>query len=542
VVIRVSTLYSSTASATARYYTRYLTDAPEEVPGHWSGRQADLLSLSGAVSKDQLERMLSGHDPLTDVVLGMPLVDRALADGKVIRAVAGFDATVSAPKSVSVLWGLTGDAGFAEAHDVAVRAVVEHLERYGSTTRIRSNGGRLHPDSNGLMVAAFRQTTSRADDPQLHTHLVISAKVQTEDGRWLALDARMLKRYQRTLGGIYQSVLRAELTDRFGVTFGEIVKGQAEMSGVPAELLELFSKRAAQVDAAVTAKVAEFFAREGRDPTPWERAALTREAAADTRHRKTHRPVSELRSGWIDALAIIGITPEALIADVREAGNPAAPIAEVVDDVVGVLSAAGSAWHRDDVIRVICDLQRPVPGIGGCEWAEVIERAADRVIEQCLDLDPSRRGGRVRGSDGRSEWIEPVAAHITSEAILVQEEAILTWAIDASCSDPQPSTTIGGAGLDVLQHDAAAAVAGTDRLVVVVGPAGTGKTTMLRAAVDDLRLHGQNVFGVSTTAKAARTLQHETGCGQTRSPSSFANGDYPEDHPNPNGNSRRAPP
>ena len=73
---------------------------------------------------------------------------------------AGFDATVSAPKSLSVWWALTGDPGLAECHDVAVSAVVDYLERFGSTTRIRSNGGRLHPDSQGLIVAAFRQTTS----------------------------------------------------------------------------------------------------------------------------------------------------------------------------------------------------------------------------------------------------------------------------------------------------------------------------------------------------------------------------------------------
>jgi conjugative relaxase-like TrwC/TraI family protein len=178
VVIRVTTLYASTASATARYYTRYLTDAPGEVPGQWAGQQADLLGLSGTVSTDQLKRLLSGRDPVSDVVLGLALKDPTLANGKTIGAVAGFDATVSAPKSVSVLWGLTGDAGVAGAHDVAVQAVLSHLERYGSTTRVRSNSGRLHPESQGLMVAGFRQTTSRADDPQLHTHLVISAKVQ----------------------------------------------------------------------------------------------------------------------------------------------------------------------------------------------------------------------------------------------------------------------------------------------------------------------------------------------------------------------------
>ncbi len=99
---------------------------------------------------------------------------------------AGFDATFSAPKSLSVWWGLTGDPGLLEAHDLAVRAVLEHLERYGATTRVRVNGNRQHPDTRGLTMAAFRQATSREDDPQLHTHVVVSAKVQTAEGwRWM---------------------------------------------------------------------------------------------------------------------------------------------------------------------------------------------------------------------------------------------------------------------------------------------------------------------------------------------------------------------
>ena len=94
--------------------------------------------------------------------------------------------------------------------------------------------------------------------PQIHTHAVISAKVQTADGRWLALDARYLKRHQRMLGGLYQSVLRAELTHRFGVDWRPIVNGQAEIAGVPDELLAVFSKRTVDIDQALADKLADF--------------------------------------------------------------------------------------------------------------------------------------------------------------------------------------------------------------------------------------------------------------------------------------------
>ena len=255
----------------------------------------------------------------------------------------------------------------------------------------------------------------------------------------------MLKGHRRALGRLFQSVLRAEITSRYGFGFGlgEILKGQAEIAGVPSELLGLFSKRTVQVEDALAAKLAEFYERGGRDPTDWEKAALTREAAAGTRIHKSSRQVDELRPGWLEDAAAIGITPENLLLAVQEAGRVIEPIARVtVNDIVEVLSAAGLAWHREDVIRALCDLQRPVPGVDGERWAPIIERAADRFIDQCVDLDPGRGvSGRVRGSDGNSEWIEPVAAHITSEAILAQEEAILTWALDAQDSLPNPSTT-----------------------------------------------------------------------------------------------------
>ena len=320
-MLRVRTLYAASAGVTAAYYTQYLTESPDDVPGVWTGNQATALGLTGTVSTDGLEAVLSGRDPKTGSPLGRPLVDRVLADGRVVRAVAGFDATFSAPKSLSVLAALTGDPRYAEAHDVAVAAVTAYLERFGATTRVRADGGRLHLDTNGLTMAAFRQATSRLDDPQLHTHLVISGKVQTADGRWLALDARFLKQHQRALGGLYQSVLRAKVADKLGLRFGPVVNGQAEIAGVPDELLEVFSKRAAQINTVMTAKVAEFYAREGRDPSPFERAAMEREVAADTRGRKTGVDHTTLHQRWLAEAAAVGITPKTLVAMVRDAAR-----------------------------------------------------------------------------------------------------------------------------------------------------------------------------------------------------------------------------
>ena len=100
------------------------------------------------------------------------------------------------------------------------------------------------------------------------------------------------------LGGLYQSVLRSELTHRFGVEWGPIVKGQAEIAGVPKDLLAVFSKRAAAIDDAMAVKLDEFRHREGRDPSPKERAALEREASADTRGGKSGLGVADLATRW----------------------------------------------------------------------------------------------------------------------------------------------------------------------------------------------------------------------------------------------------
>ena len=512
-MLRVTTLYAESAAATAAYYAHYLTMDPGEAPGVWCGSQADGLGLAGTVTTGDLELLLSGRDPMSGTRLGSELVDRYGKYGKVIRAVSGYDATFSAPKSLSVWWALTGDPRLLEAHDAAVTAALGHLERFGSTTRRRQDGQLLFPDTGGLTMATFRQTTSRADDPQLHTHVVVSTKVQTADGRWYALDGRYVKQHQRMLGGLYQSVLRAELTSRFGVGWRPVVNGQAEIAGIPPELLDVFSKRTNQIDTALHAKVDEFRQREGRLPSRFERAAMEREAAKDTRRGKSGNGVAELATRWRAEAGAVGWTADLVLEAINDAGREAAmrPVDGLtIGELVDAVSTKHSSWCRADVVRALCDVLPTVSHISGRRCHDLIETTADQVVSGCIDLDPPGASLR-RTSDGRSVWIEPTAPRYTSEAVLTQEESIITWAMAAQATEPSPSTTMPRHGLDDWQGDAAASVAGHDGLVLVVGPAGAGKTRMLAAAVVDLSGHGRAVFGLAPTAKAARVLEADTG-------------------------------
>ena len=206
----------------------------------------------------------------------------------------------------------------------------------------------------------------------------------------------------------------------------------------------------------------------------------------------------------------------------------ASPVA--VADVLELLAERSSTWNRLDVLRAISDLATPQPGHDATTWAAALDQAVDTVLDACIDLDPAAPNSPRRSSDGRALHVEPVARQATSEHVLAQEERIITWALDAQAGKPEPSTTVTDHALDDGQHDAASAVAGHDRLVLVVGPAGAGKTRMLQAAVTDLHAQTRPVIGFAPTAKAARVLETETGMPAD----TVAKLLYELDHPDPN--------
>ena len=230
----------------------------------------------------------------------------------------------------------------------------------------------------------------------------------------------------------------------------------------------------------------------------------------DTRAPKTGRSPDELRIRWHAEAAALGIDASSLTAAMAAAARLApAPEPVRVDAILTELAEHRSVWHRLDVLRTLCDLAPPQPGQDGASWAAALERAVDTVLADCIDLDPAGDTGQRRSSDGRSIWTEPIAAQATSEHVLAQEERILTWAMSTQVDDPRPAVDIDPLDVDEAQLAAACAVAGEDQLVVIVGPAGAGKTRMLDTAVYALQDRGRPVIGVAPTARGADVLHWE---------------------------------
>ena len=506
---RVTTLKGPDAGA-------YYVDGPggyyldgDEPPGQWLGRGAEALGLAGEVVDDHLLALMDGRDPIDGVLLGTSHHE---------RTVRGFDVTCSAPKSVSVLFAI-GDERVREevlgAHDVAVAAAFGWIEEHAHC-RYRVDGEIWTVDADGLIAAAFRQHTSRAHDPQVHTHLVIVNRVMAPDGRWLALDARTLKHDQRTVSAIYAAGLRAELTSRLGVRWNEVENGQAEMADAPEEVLDAFSQRTTQIARRIEEKTDRFVDDLGRRPTPQERWRIEREAATDSRPTKASADAAELHQDWHDQLDALGYAPERYVDRVTGRTRPIEGDAVTDrDTVIAALSSlrdTQSVWRPAEITR---EIAAALPTRLGGTAAEIVERAQRLAshVEDALTVDISRPvpGHVPVRDDGRPVTEGALDRILTTRSILDEEEHILDltqrWAAEGG-SDVHD---LESDELSAVQQHAAGAVAGERRLVLVVGPAGTGKTTAMRPAVAHLQARGRSCFGVAPSAAAAEVLAVDTG-------------------------------
>jgi conjugative relaxase-like TrwC/TraI family protein len=474
---------------------------PDEPAGRWWGSGRAALGVSGEVNGEDLRPLLEGRHPRTGGTIGQGFGD---------RSARAFDATFSAPKSVSALWALSSDrfvqAEVLAAHDAAVDAALGWLETHGSVTR-RGAKGVFQVDTQGLTAALFRQHTSRTTDPQLHTHAVISAKVQDPVGKWLSLDARFLMRQQRTVGWVYDAALRAELTHRLGVAWERSGSGPIDLVCVPKPVRDALSQRTVQVEA----KLADLIGRwsdehDGADPDFRAIAALQRKAAVTSRPGKCKvGSPGALRASWSETAEAAGLDVDALRT---EALRELVPDRErddeqVIAETLARVAEEGATWLRADLARHIATLLPTGPDLTAGEQIARIDRLSLEAAQRCLAIGPERGDqGRVR-RDGR-----PVTEHVTdrllsSPEVLDQETRLQDWA-RARAEAPGP-------GRD-RQVAATEAIAGHAGLVLLVGPAGTGKTRTVARAVKHLRQQRRPVLGLGPSGKAADVLADEAGC------------------------------
>ncbi|MCO5318535.1 MAG: relaxase domain-containing protein [Microthrixaceae bacterium] len=474
---------------------------PDEPPGRWTGGGRHALGLEGNVESAEFRSLLEGAHPETGARLGRRFGD---------SSARGFDATFSAPKSVSVLWAVSPDpfvrAEVLASHDAAVDAALAWFERHGAVTR-RGTDGVLQVDTLGITAAVFRQHTSRTVDPQLHSHAIVSAKVQDETGRWLALDARFLKYQQRSIGWMYDAALRAELTTRLGVAWVDRGEGVFDLACVPETVREAFSSRTQQVEARLTELVRAWSdAHDGADPDPRTAARLERDAVLDSRPDKVHGiDAAELHAHWRAEARAAGFEPARLVT--QEIRAPIQRRDHSDDEMIALALSRASeetaAWLRADVARHLSTLLAPGLTGSAVELVAEVERLADITEQRCVALGPERGSAVRRRADGRPVSEAVTDRRLTTPALLIQEQALQTWAT---------RTTRAVEKSDDPQLDAARAIAGRDRLVLVVGPAGTGKTHTTARAVAALHTQGRPVVGLAPSGKAADVLAAAAGC------------------------------
>jgi len=478
------------------YYVETVAEGAEEyyvgrgeAPGRWMGRSAVGLELAGEVDGGDLAALLGHLDPRT----GKPLTL-----GRSAPKVAGFDLTFCAPKSVSLLWAFGSPEVAAEvvaAHEAAVDAALGVMEAEAARVR-RGKAGRDVLDADGLVAAGFRHRTSRAGDPHLHTHAVVANIGHlTADGRWSALDARHLYRWAQPVGYLYEAHLRDELTRRLGVSWGPVRNGIADLAGTSRAAIDAFSTRRREILEHLEAHA-----------VTGGRAAQV--ATYATRRAKTSAGSSgDLRAAWVAQAAELGLDPVALGEPMTMwAQSRAFHLAdfEILDELAGPtgVTERRSTFDRRDVVKAICDrLPAGAPVDHVLDLAD--EFLASDVVVAIGNAEPPSRWTTLDLLDCERRLVDmAVSVRHRRSGVVGTETA--TAALDA-----HPA-------LSMQQRVMVAGLCRSGQGVeVVIGAAGSGKTSALAAARDAWGRDGYAVIGCALAARAAQQLQDGAGIPST---------------------------
>ena len=475
------------------YYTK-----PGEAPGEWIGDLAADLALAGEVDAASYSQILEGTDPISgSQLLKRPDTRyRQRPDGteKRIEPVLGYDVRFSAPKSVSILYALGDEATRERVVAIlndAVREGVAHLEQNACYVQ-RGEGGKELERGTGFVGMAFRHRMSRAGDPALHTHVVVSNMTRAaKDGKWLSIASPPARSplwlHAKPAGVVFQASLRAGLVREFGVDFTDVKNGYADVAGIPRAAIDALSTRSREI--------AEWLEQHGA-----EGAAAAEVAAYKTRDAKDFDVAEDERRGeWITTAEPHGVSPET-VGELVASGNPREPRRATEADLDAALTRleeTKSHFDRRTLLGAIAD-QLP-EGADREELDAAVDAVlgSDRIVCLHWNEDPlifdTYTTPKVNTMENR--LIDAAQAGTAAEAGKA-DEAVVARVLDrhAYLGEDQRAMAVR-------------LTTGGERVVAVAARPGTGKTTALEAARQVWEEAGFDVVGCATANTASAELR-----------------------------------
>jgi conjugative relaxase-like TrwC/TraI family protein len=462
-----------------------------ETPMSWGGSGCGLLGLAGEVDLADYRAVFGiggAHDPRT----GRRLVG-------CLRP--GLELVISPHKSVAEL-GVIGRAeDMHEIVDAERDATLEYLDRLVAERGGRRGRAQTRVATGGLIWATSRHATTRAGDPQVHDHVLIANAVLMRDARggWKGADTAFLRDHLHAATAVGRMAAAAKAVELgYGIVADPGPSGRLggwAIAGIPDEVCELHSTRSAQITAAV-----------GPDASYAARSV----AARATRDRKAEVPVEDLLTRWQEELTAAGHPPADLLAEIETAGStyqlPEVDLEQLAGELLGPDGrlASEKTFTRGDVIIAAA------PHLHGLPVSVL-----DQVVEAVLANDDAVALPVVTGSR------EPVW---TARCVLADEERITTLA-EALTGDDGPKVEEKaaldaaarleeslGVPLTPTQHEVAIGLlVSGHRFDLVMGVAGSGKTTTLTAVREGFESAGYTVLGTATSGQAARNLGEGSG-------------------------------
>jgi conjugative relaxase-like TrwC/TraI family protein len=483
------------ANSEQTYYSEGQT-----IVGEWYGKMAADWGLSGQVPSEQFARLADGQHPIT----GEQLVQHRFASeqrtGKAKKIStaehrAGWDATFSAPKSVSITALVGGDKRVREAHRESVKAALGELERY-----IQARIGGNHPaKTTGRMVAAqFEHDSARPVNaysaPQLHTHVVIFNLTQTPDGDFHALQPRELYKSQAYATAIYRSELAHRLRN-LGYELERAKEGEFQIKGYTKDYLEASSPRRKQIK--------EYL--EAHKVTGSEAAEI---AAHKTRGKKAHLSPAELKSVNLALAAQYGNDPKGVVRKAQglrhQAHQPSGEAKALASAQSAVTYARDRNIEREAVV----------------EQRLLIRDALKRAMGEAT-LDQVRANMNKRIENGEFVEVKGTSADVphrfftTRQMLAYERQNIAAMTAGRATSAPLVHErniprllSSEFRQLSDAQHQAVTHILESrDKITGFQGIAGSGKTTTLSAIRRAAEKEGYSVRGFAPTSRAAHGLE-----------------------------------